>query len=160
MSLEDANDHAPVVYPLPPLTLPEDTPTNSIVAVVTATDEDTGLNAELQFVIVTGNTGGVFTMRADGGLRVSAPLDFETVTHYDLVIEAHDRGTPVLLDSIMVVVDVTDVNDNAPEFTALHLSGNIPEVSGVLWPRTTSLFPLTFSLIGSDESSDCGPYHQ
>ena len=156
MSLVDANDHAPVVSPLPPLTLPEDTPTDSIVAVVTATDEDTGSNAELQFLIATGNTGGVFTMRADGGLRVSAPLDFETVTHYDLVIEARDRGTPVLIDSITVVVDVTDVNDNAPEFTALHLSGNIPEVSDPAQP----LFPLTFFLIGSDESSDCCPYHQ
>ena len=128
MSLEDANDHAPVVSPLPPLTLPEDTPTDSIVAVVTATDEDTGSNAELQFVILTGNTGGVFTMRSDGGLRVSSPLDYESVTRYELVIEAHDRGTPPMIGSITVVINVTDVNDNAPQFVNLHLSETIPEV--------------------------------
>ena len=128
VALMDANDHAPVLSPHPPLTLPEDTPTDSIVAVVTATDEDAGSNAALQYVIFSGNTGGVFTMRSDGGLRVFHPLDYETVTHYELVIEARDGGNPRLTDSITVVVNVTDVNDNAPEFIALHLSGNIPEV--------------------------------
>ena len=124
-----------MVSPVPPVTLPEDTPTNSIVSVVTATDEDEGTNAELQFVIISGNTGGAFGMRADGSLRIEAPLDHESVTLYTLVIEVRDRGTPQLIDLVNVVVNVTDVNDNAPEFTEIRLTGAIPEV------RTHSSIP-------------------
>lgn len=58
VSLVDANDHAPVVSPLPPITLPENTPVNGIIAVVKATDADDGSNADLDFFIISGNTGG------------------------------------------------------------------------------------------------------
>ena len=59
MSLLDDNDHAPVVSSVSPITLSENIPVNSIITVVTATDGDEGTNADLEFSIVTGNTGGV-----------------------------------------------------------------------------------------------------
>lgn len=63
VSLLDANDHAPIVFPLPPVTLPENTPVNGIVTVVTATDGDEGSNADLDFFIISGNTGGMPIIR-------------------------------------------------------------------------------------------------
>ena len=129
MNLLDANDHAPVLSPLTsPIIIPEDTPISSIIAVATATDEDEGTNAELQFLIRTGNTGGGFGMRADGSLIVQASLDHEMVSLYTLVIEAWDRGIPQLTDSITVVINVTDVNDNAPEFINLETVVEVEEV--------------------------------
>ena len=128
MSLLDANDHPPILSPLPLLTIPEDTPTNSIVAIATATDGDEGSNAELEYVIRAGNTGGVFGMRSDGSLIISTSLDHESVTLFNLVIEVRDGGTPQLIDSISVMINVTDVNDNAPQFIELDSPIDIPEV--------------------------------
>ena len=124
----DANDHAPVISPVAPLTLLENTLTNSIIAVVTATDEDEGSNADLSFLVVSGNTGGVFSIRADGTLRTVAALDYESVVQYNLVVEVHDGGTPTLIDSTTVTVTITDINDNAPRFTNLPSAIRISEV--------------------------------
>ena len=128
VSLLDANDHAPSISPVSPLTLPENTLVNSIVAVVTATDEDEGTNADLSFFVVSGNVGGVFSIREDGTLRTIAALDYESVVQYNLIVEVHDGGTPTLIDSTTVIIMITDINDNAPNFTNLPSTVQISEV--------------------------------
>ena len=136
----DANDHAPILSPVPPLTLPEDTPINGIVAVVTATDEDEGTNAELEYFVMSGNEGGVFSVREDGALQTVAALDYETVTHYELIVEVRDRGNPVLIDSTAIIVMVTDINDNAPSFVNLPSAVQISEVSNNRVACTVTLY--------------------
>ena len=128
VSLLDANDHTPVISPVAPLTLPENTLANSIIAVVTATDEDEGSNADLSFFIVSGNSGGVFSIRADGTLRTIAALDYESRVQYNLIVEAHDGGTPTLIASTTVIITITDINDNAPSFINLPSTIQISEV--------------------------------
>lgn len=146
MSLLDANDHAPIISPLSPLTLPEDTSLNTIVAVVTATDEDEGTNAELEFLVVAGNTGGAFGMGPDGSLRVIAELDYETVTQYELIVEVHDGGFPEQVNSTTVVVTVTDINDNAPVFINLPAMVEISEVR-VHTPKHPHNLSLSLSIL-------------
>ena len=43
-------------------------------------------------------------------------LDYETVTLYNLTIAAIDGGTVPLTGTTSVAIDITDVNDNAPQF--------------------------------------------
>ena len=88
----------------------------------------------------------MFGVRSDGSLRIIAALDYESVTQYDLVIEVHDRGTPPLIDSTTVTVNVTDINDNAPVFTDLPASVQITEVRETGHALVTTSPPPSLSL--------------
>ena len=52
---------------------------------------------------------------APGVLYVSGDLDYETARRHELTVTATDRVTGSLT-SVPVTVEVTDVNDNAPQF--------------------------------------------
>ena len=71
---------------------------------------------------------GVFEIE-DGRLVIAAELDYEVVTSYTLSIEAADGGTPSLSGSTVVVVNVSDVNDNSPQFSlAMGMEIKVAEV--------------------------------
>ncbi len=64
------------------------------------------------FVIGT----ATFEIMEDGTITLIGTLDYETVTTYNLTVEASDDGNPMLTSSIFVNIDVVDVNDNPPIF--------------------------------------------
>lgn len=55
----------------------------------------------------------------------SKALDRETQDTYSLTVEVVDKGG--LRSSVDVTVNVTDVNDNAPEFNRVEYSANLRE---------------------------------
>lgn len=55
-----------------------------------------------------------------------APLDFEVSREYYLSVEG-SRGKSSLTDITMVIINVTDVNDNAPVFGRGDYSAEISE---------------------------------
>ncbi|XP_010725043.1 protocadherin alpha-13-like, partial [Meleagris gallopavo] len=132
ISVLDANDNAPQfnqsVYKVD---LSEDALEGTVVARVAATDPDKGTNSEMIYEIDTFNppsASDIFTIDANSGqIRLTAPLDYETVPLYDLHVKAKDKGTPPLSGHCKVVVEVLDVNDNAPEVWVTSLSVPVPE---------------------------------
>ncbi|EGD75586.1 NOTCH2 protein [Salpingoeca rosetta] len=60
---------------------------------------------------------GLFDVTADGRIVAAAPLDYETATLHELTVVATDHGPLRKSSNVTVVVTVTDVNDNAPEFS-------------------------------------------
>ncbi|NXL67243.1 PCDAA protein, partial [Chordeiles acutipennis] len=132
----DANDNAPQfnqsVYNV---LLPEDTLEGTLVARVNATDLDLGIYGEVLYEIgtfVPPSASGVFSIDAKTGeIRLTGALDFETVTFYDLHVKATDKGTPPLSGHCKLVVEVLDVNDNAPEVWVTSLSVPVPEDAAV-----------------------------
>ena len=48
---------------------------------------------------------------------MSGALDYETSRNYLLTVQATDHGEPALSGTTIVIINVTDSNDNAPEFT-------------------------------------------
>ena len=44
--------------------------------------------------------------------------DYERTEHYRFVVAGTDRGSPPLSSTATVYINVKDVNDNAPEFSA------------------------------------------
>ena len=54
-------------------------------------------------------------------------MDHETTREYLLTIVATDRGDPPLSNSAIVSINVSDVNDNAPQFSQETYSVHIPE---------------------------------
>jgi len=57
-------------------------------------------------------------------------LDRETTDAYHVTVTCHDFGSPSLTSSVDVVVDVADVNDNAPQFSNDTYVGWLPVGAG------------------------------
>lgn len=122
INILDSNDNPPQI--LSPrglnLTLAEDTPTGLVILdTINATDEDHGLNAELQFLIISGDDTNSFSIDpSTGKITLTAPLDRERGTGeiVTLVVAAQDQGIPPLQDTIDVIIFITDVNDFPPLF--------------------------------------------
>ncbi|XP_048175964.1 protocadherin alpha-13-like [Corvus hawaiiensis] len=136
ISVLDANDNAPQfnqsVYKVQ---LPESTDEGTLVARVNATDPDLGSNGELMFSasnIFPEQGLKVFLLNAKTGeIRLTGPLDYEDIRSYEIQIEAIDKGTPPLSGHCKVLVEVLDVNDNAPEVWVTSLSVPVPEDASV-----------------------------
>ncbi|XP_032844377.2 protocadherin alpha-2 isoform X2 [Tyto alba] len=136
ISVLDANDNAPQfnqsVYNV---LLPEDAFKGTLVAHLNATDPDLGSNREVIYeidMIVPPWASDVFKIDGkNGDISLTGALDFETVTVYDLQVKARDMGTPPLSGHCKVVVEVLDVNDNAPEVWVTSLSVPVPEDAAV-----------------------------
>nr|XP_022918571.1 protocadherin-like wing polarity protein stan isoform X2 [Onthophagus taurus] len=90
---------------------------NPIVAQIKATDADQGNNAAIRFAIIGGNTQSQFSIDSSTGeVSLVKPLDYETLRSYRLVIRAQDGGSPVRSNTTQLLINVKDVNDNAPRF--------------------------------------------
>ncbi|XP_065546586.1 protocadherin alpha-2-like isoform X6 [Lathamus discolor] len=136
ISVLDANDNAPQfnqsVYKVQLL---ENATEGMLVAWVNATDPDAGSNAEMTFT--ASNTFpqkglNIFILNPKTGeIRLTGAMDFEDVRSYEIQIEATDQGTPPLSGHCKVVVEVLDVNDNAPEVFVTSLSVPVPEDAAV-----------------------------
>ncbi|XP_040903623.1 protocadherin beta-15-like [Toxotes jaculatrix] len=125
----DANDNAPVfsqnVYEA---ILPEDSPLGTVVVKVAATDADEGLNGEVTYELSRISETGkrVFALNhTTGEIQVIGPLDFEKESTYEMRVDAKD-GYGLTSDS-KVIIEISDVNDNAPVINLKSLNNPIPE---------------------------------
>ncbi|XP_073687546.1 cadherin EGF LAG seven-pass G-type receptor 1-like [Garra rufa] len=128
--IEDENDNYPqfsekryVVQ------VPENIAVNTQVAVVKATDKDAGNNAKVHYSIINGNIKGQFYIHSPTGvIDVISPLDYEMIREYTLRVKAQDGGRPPLINGTgMVVIQVLDVNDNAPMFVSTPFQASVLE---------------------------------
>ena len=78
---------------------------------VTATDKDTGTNAQLSYSFTSGNVGNKFTIDNRGEVRTTQVLNFEVKSKYTLGIKVQDGGQPPKSDTTTLTVIVQDVNE-------------------------------------------------
>ncbi|PNJ59291.1 protocadherin beta-15 [Pongo abelii] len=127
----DANDNAPeFAQALYEVQVPENSPIGSLVLKVSARDLDTGTNGEISYSLYYSSQeiNKPFELSSlSGEIRLIKKLDFETMSSYDLDIEASDGGG--LSGKCSVSVKVLDVNDNFPELSISSLTSPIPENS-------------------------------
>ena len=91
---------------------------------VTAHDDDEGQNAKLYYMVTSGNEEGLFFINGGTGEIVITPnqtLDYEHHAFHKLVVKATDctgcgSSSPKLSNITTVNINVTDVNEYAPEF--------------------------------------------
>ncbi|XP_072251809.1 protocadherin gamma-A11-like isoform X7 [Leuresthes tenuis] len=129
----DANDNAPVfsqsVYRV---TVPENASQGTVVLRVSATDNDKGANEEVMYSFSqhTNSASSLFNIDSNTGeITVTGVLDYEKAKHYEIDIEATDKGG--LTDASKVLIEVSDLNDNAPVISIISLSNPIPEDSAI-----------------------------
>ncbi|XP_066479073.1 protocadherin beta-16-like [Tiliqua scincoides] len=118
VEIEDENDNAPelsIISLTSPL--PEDSPLDTLVALLSITDIDSGDNGQtscsadisLPFLLKT-------TVNNYYQLVIQSPLDREKVAEYNVTITAIDRGVPRLSSTRMIHIQILDINDNSPVF--------------------------------------------
>ncbi len=127
----DANDNAPVfsqsVYTA---LVPENVPMGSLILKISATDADQGTNNQVSYSFSQSSKGisNMFNVDpSNGDIVLIGPLDFEKNKKYELNVVATDIGD--LTDTAKVMVEITDVNDNAPVINVISFSNPLPENS-------------------------------
>ncbi|XP_017285240.1 protocadherin Fat 2 isoform X2 [Kryptolebias marmoratus] len=133
IEVEDVNDNAPVFSQLTySVNIAEGLPINTSVIQLSATDKDSGRNKDLTYHIVKteGSDADFFQINPNSGLIVTKQvLDHEDIKHFNLKIKAIDNGTVPLSCEALVYVNVTDVNDNTPDFVNPHYKATLDEMA-------------------------------
>ncbi|XP_072204715.1 protocadherin beta-4-like [Excalfactoria chinensis] len=118
IEMVDVNDNAPeIVVSSFSSSLPEDTVPETVVALLTVRDRDTGVNGEVSCALEEEPS---FSLRPAFKnyyeLVTVSTLDREEAAQHIVVVTAADAGSPSLTTTHTFTVDVSDVNDNAPVF--------------------------------------------
>uniref|UniRef100_A0A8C6MGH0 Cadherin domain-containing protein n=1 Tax=Nothobranchius furzeri TaxID=105023 RepID=A0A8C6MGH0_NOTFU len=127
----DVNDNAPVfnqsVYKT---TVIENSAKETYVTTVNATDADSGSNSMVSYYFSDDSRAlhDVFVMdEKTGAIYIKGDVDFEKDKKYELRVDAKDQGG--LTDSSKVIIEVTDVNDNAPVISVMSFTSPVSEDS-------------------------------
>ncbi|XP_055033313.2 protocadherin alpha-3 isoform X28 [Misgurnus anguillicaudatus] len=165
IEIVDVNDNKPEISVTSLVnTVKEDAPINTMVGMITITDNDSGKNGQVDLKLqgsvpfkVQNSFKNYYT------LVVNGPLDRESAHAYNVTIIASDEGTPPLSSTSVITVHVSDVNDNAPRFPESVINVYVKENSqiGAVIYTVSALDPdvgdnarITYSLV---ESSKNGP---
>uniref|UniRef100_A0A673KW34 Protocadherin alpha-3-like n=1 Tax=Sinocyclocheilus rhinocerous TaxID=307959 RepID=A0A673KW34_9TELE len=115
----DVNDNRPEIE-ITSLSknIPEDSKPGTVISLISVIDKDAGINGK---VICQLNKNIPFELKPSFkdnmySLVTKVRLDRETNSQYDITITASDLGQPSLTASTTLSVQISDVNDNAPEF--------------------------------------------
>ena len=132
VAVGDVNDHPPEFSrSLYVGELIENNYVGAHVVAVTAVDADVGDNGRVTYAL-SGDEADKFAVdAASGAVTASESLDREAASRYSFHVVAVDAGTPPLSASVLVVVDLQDVNDNRPTFGqprgyAFDVAENLP----------------------------------
>ena len=150
ISVLDINDNPPMFKSKNNSYVYEDDPVGTTVMTIQAEDPDKGnTNTHIIYDIVSGNDNNIFKLeRHTGHLQTNNSLNIYECQKYVLVIKAYelrktgDVKNITSLESTMVVsIDVIDVNDNPPEFSSskyyVTVAENMPPGTTVIQVNAT-----------------------
>lgn len=135
ISVGDANDHRPeFTESTYTVEVPESTAVGMTIAAAEARDDDIGPNGQITYSFSSktqAQHGDLFGIDPQSGyiytLRV---LDYEEAQSYHLVVSAKDNGPDSRPTYANVIINVLDVNDNAPQIIVNTLtSGPVAHVA-------------------------------
>ncbi|XP_050817867.1 protocadherin gamma-A12-like [Gopherus flavomarginatus] len=129
VTVVDVNDNAPKITIASLFSsVSEDSPPETLIALLNIRDKDSGENGEVTCSI-PGNLPFRLQKSFDNyySLVTDTPVDRERVSDYNVTITATDRGTPNLDSKITILVQISDINDNAPIFNQTSYTFYITE---------------------------------
>ncbi|KAM5158190.1 neural-cadherin-like [Mantella aurantiaca] len=124
--VSDINDNAPM-FSLQryEASVEEDKDVGYIVLTVSAIDEDEGANAKLRYQITSGNAKGIFDVEPEiGAIFLTQSLNYEQDMLFELKLVASDGKWE---NHTLVVINVINLNDEAPVFTQSEYHDSILE---------------------------------
>ncbi|XP_054143729.1 protocadherin gamma-B5-like [Melozone crissalis] len=125
----DVNDNPPEIRILSLSNpVPEDAPAGTVVALLNVNDLDSGENGQVSCEL-SGEAPLSIVASSGGSYKVvtSGALDREQASEHRVTVVARDRGRPALRSSRELVLEVSDVNDNAPVFEEAAYSAYVAE---------------------------------
>lgn len=115
--LLDVNDCPPTFTSQKMSYIQENTPVDTVVFTVQASDADSGPNSYVEYSL-RGPFGNKFSIGTiDGDVKLVGELDREEHSNYTLTVIATDKGEPPLSSTMDVTMVILDVNDNTPSFS-------------------------------------------
>uniref|UniRef100_A0A8C0C2F2 Protocadherin gamma-C3 n=1 Tax=Buteo japonicus TaxID=224669 RepID=A0A8C0C2F2_9AVES len=128
VNIVDANDNVPeVVLTSLYSPVPEDAKAGTVVALMSVTDQDSGLNKQVSLRIPPGLPFTLNSFKNSYTLITQGKLDHEKAAAYNITVTATDSGSPPLSSQKVIHVDISDINDNPPHFEEPVYSVYIPE---------------------------------
>ncbi|XP_068444563.1 protocadherin alpha-3-like [Clinocottus analis] len=132
----DTNDNAPMfsstLYKVHTF---ENIPLGTAVFTLNATDADEGTNSEVVYSLRNQDQDhilDIFKIDPETGIiSVKGKIDYEERKAFEIRAEARDKAQPPLSAHSKVLVEVIDVNDNAPELTVTSLVKTVNEDADV-----------------------------
>ncbi|CAF1425281.1 unnamed protein product [Adineta steineri] len=115
----DSNDNVPKFeHEQYHIKLKEDTPIGTELFQIHADDKDEGLNALINYTIITDNPSSSFPFEINirtGIVKLIQLLDYEYETNYHFSVRARDNGPDAVSVYTQVQIDILDVNDSPPD---------------------------------------------
>ncbi|XP_056899804.1 protocadherin gamma-A4-like [Takifugu flavidus] len=125
----DANDNAPVFsQAIYKASLPENSPLDTVVMQVSATDADEGVNGDVIYNLghSSEDDANIFIINAKTGeIRVSGTVDYEENNSFEMRVQAKDGLG--LTSYAQAIITIIDKNDNPPEVYMKSLTNPVPE---------------------------------
>ena len=114
---------------------------DSVYAILYVSDEDVGINGEIDYIkIVDGNPGEYFQLKKgekewEYNIEVARVLDREMEPNgFNLTIQAADKGSPSRVTTEVIHVKLQDTNDQTPKFEQDHYGVSVDECVPVKTP--------------------------
>uniref|UniRef100_A0A8C0QRS6 Cadherin domain-containing protein n=1 Tax=Chelonoidis abingdonii TaxID=106734 RepID=A0A8C0QRS6_CHEAB len=140
--VSDVNDNAPELTITSLLnSIPEDSPPGTVIALLNVQDLDSGENGEVTCSVAS-NLPFQLRKSLDNyySLVTDRALDRET-PEYNITITATDKGSPPLSTQKTILLQISDINDNAPVFENPSYTAYVPENN----PSGASIFSVKAS---------------
>lgn len=155
----DFNDNSPTFeHSSLKVELNEDSPVGHRVVKVHAFDPDDGVNGEVMYALADGSSpevGRLFHVDPySGDVTLKALVDFEKRRSYELSIRASDSGANSVPSTCKVVIDVVDVNDNAPEISIKPMTSSSDGVAYITEAAAAESFVALISTSDRDSGSN------
>ena len=147
----DVNDNDPVFESRTYSTnTNENTKVGTSLLTVGARDADSGLNADIRYMIEETEESWDFAVDSHtGDVTVYKTLDYETRQQYEITVLAQDLGQPSRTNTATIIIVVNDINDCAPVFSDAPYKAFVRE-------NIQSLPVHVFQLSAKDDDSE--PY--
>lgn len=101
---------------------------NLLVTRLSAVSPKVNEAGKISYHIAGGNSGNAFSVNSETGeVKLIGGLDRETISTYELLLEARDSDTPSLTTAVKLEIFVTDENDNNPVFQKLSYNATVKE---------------------------------
>ncbi|OCT88451.1 hypothetical protein XELAEV_18017082mg [Xenopus laevis] len=133
IAIIDVNDNYPLFsQDTYRVTVNENAPIGFLVVNLHATDTDEGSYAKITYSFndIPENAHDMISINPmNGSVQVTGKLDYEVATNYEMTVEAKDGGG--LVSYCKLLIQISDVNDNAPDILITSFSDTIAEDSPV-----------------------------
>ncbi|XP_065814549.1 protocadherin alpha-2 isoform X13 [Labrus bergylta] len=128
----DVNDNTPTFSKtLYKVRVPENSESGRVVIKLNATDLDEGINSHILYALIKrGNVDptDIFDLNPETGeITVKGTLDYEETPAYEVRVQAKDQGTSPRSAHAKLLIEIIDVNDNAPEISVTSLMTPVKE---------------------------------